>query len=207
MFFGISAISLKMTTTKGFLFSLTTSNSSNPYNLTTNPNLDSLILEQFFIMMNFCMNNSTGPFFDFAIYNCTTNCSLGTYNDSMGYCQICPTPVGNCITCDQTGCLTCNSTLFRSLNSSNLCGCNTTSYENITVCVLCSSVISNCSTCTSQTFCTLCFSPFLASGGICICPFGLYLSNKNCSTLIGCLVPDIITSGAYCITCDKARNF
>lgn len=138
--------------------------------------------------------------YSYATYSCS-GCTASSYVDSRNFCQSCSAG-GNCLTCNISGCVTCDnsSPVFRNLSGST-CICNIGYYDAAGTCLLCSSVLSNCTRCNSATVCTNCSPPFTVSGGVCVCPASTYLIYGNCTAFMGCALANSITSGGYCQIC------
>lgn len=147
MFFGISAFKFDLLLDQDLLFQLSTSTLTNPTQLTANNNLISVTLEQFFIWDPAC------TLIDTTIMACTLICPSGTYAVGV-YCVPCGTSATNCLTCDTTGCTSCDLTtpIFRTLVNQS-CLCNDTYYESAGVCLLCNSSFPNCRLCHNASFC------------------------------------------------------
>lgn len=208
MFFGISAFMFDILLDQDLLFQLSTNTLSSPTLLTTNNNLLSVTLEQFFIWDPAC------TLIDTTIMACTLTCPSGTYavgtvGAFLGYCVPCGTSATNCLTCNTTGCMSCDiaTPIFRTLINQS-CLCNDTYYESAGVCILCNSSFPNCRLCHNASFCTECYPPYNATPtGLCGCQAGLSLVLGVCKLLPGCVIMNNITSGAYCQQCSAALNF
>lgn len=107
----------------------------------------------------------------------------------------------NCLTCSvtSTNCTSCNSTLQRVLNSSNICVCANGFYEiapnNPNTCLACSPTCVTCTT--SANVCTQCdfnnqHRTLNLSSQTCICTNGFYENTPNTS----CFACD-----SKCLTC------
>jgi hypothetical protein len=203
MFFGISSIKLNFLLASDHKFDISTYASSNPTVLTTNRNLENLVFEQFFVMALAC-----GGVVDTAALSCLPSCPPRYIVNALSFCDFCDSNNGHCLTCDATQCLTCDSAIptYRFLDGA-ICSCMPLYYDLNGACVLCSTAISNCDTCSSSSSCLTCKSPFTMSGGKCICSPGLYLVNGICSQLMGCTSINNITTGVYCIECSSSLNF
>ena len=203
MFFGISSFRLNFLLDTTHKFLLSTYNTVNPTTLTTNPNLESLALEQFFVITSAC-----ATFIDTVTLLCVATCPSNYVADANSFCIYCNNQNGHCATCNAAGCLTCNAATpdFRQING-NICSCKSRYYEFNGTCLTCSSAIANCDTCSSSIVCTTCVLPFVASSGKCVCGPGLFLVNSQCLQLMGCTAVNNITSGTYCQACSAALNF
>lgn len=80
----------------------------------------------------------------------------------------------SCLSCDATGCLSCNPSNHRTLTGKT-CPCNSGYYNSNTnpLCLLCNP---SCKTCTQQDQCVDCpdNSDFISTPGLCKCKDGFY---------------------------------
>ncbi len=130
------------------------------------------------------------------IQNTTVNCSLGYYANSLGSCSQCYPTCQTCSGGSVSNCLSCfNGSI---LSSSGVCvqSCSTGSFfnSNTSVCQQCSTLFSQCLSCT-QTGCTSCTTNYTLISGQCglTCPSGTYLANQQC-----------FSCSSYCSVCTSA---
>jgi hypothetical protein len=124
-----------------------------------------------------------------------------------------------CWTCSEiTSCLTCNPADFRTF-SNNFCPCNLGYYPNPTgssVCVLCSTQMANCATCTKNSTgsfnCLTCAAGYVFTGTSCIsCSISMcidYIYNGTgclCTACQAGTAPFGMPLGVSCGSCAKAN--
>ena len=115
-----------------------------------------------------------------------------------GSCVSCSTLINGCSTCSSsTACTSCSTTLhFASApNLAQTCDCDSAFiFDPSNVCVLCSSTLPNCDTCSSQSICTSCnFNYTLnttASPAVCISCYSIMIGCSTCN-LTNCLSCDV----------------
>ena len=92
----------------------------------------------------------TIPFFNMTTSMCEDICLVYQYGNEIGqYCEPCSFACYSCTNGVSAGCTTCNPADFRELVSTQ-CQCISGYYPNpsgSTVCVTCSSQMTNCATC------------------------------------------------------------
>jgi hypothetical protein len=99
-----------------------------------------------------------------------------------------------CLTCDSSGCITCNADSY---------------YLNGVNCVLCSTAMTNCVTCSSISTCLTCTSSsFVYSGHCAVCSsFPILINCQSCSDQITCTS---CNPGYYInstLTCSPCSNY
>lgn len=146
---------------------------------------------------------------DSSLDTCAALCSgysdQPTSNALNSMCLPCHYSCATCSTSSSSSqCMTCNGAVTqRTLSAAApaFCNCNT-NYVDIgsTVCVLCSTVMTGCLTCSSSVTCTSCLPSF--TGATCTCSSGSIVSGY-CNLDLGCTSISVINTTATCTACDK----
>jgi hypothetical protein len=141
--------------------------------------------------------NYTLPFYYEPTNQCLASCPDRTGKISNTSCIQCTYA---CYTCDQSQCLSCNSSTDHRTLANGTCVPQPGYYEtNSAAAELCPT---GCSLCSSLTLCTACLSTFTLVNSLCVCPPRTFL-NSSC---IACRFDCYTCDQSQCLSCNSSTD-
>jgi hypothetical protein len=203
MFFGISSFNFTVTAIKKFGFdSSLYANFYTSYSFTNS--ITDVKLSYFFFVKRDCpgatyfYTNWVNPSLDTCTGSCSAYPDRPNPDNTNKQCLACHATCLTCSSTTSTTCFTCDSTKNRVVSGTS-CVCASTFVGVSGICVLCSTQMAGCNTCTSTTVCTGCSSGFTGAG--CTCPFGSIIDGF-CNSVNGCTNISMINGTQICINCN-----
>ena len=203
MFFGISSFNFSVVATKKFGFDSSVYTGFSTSYIFSNSITDVKLSYFFFVYrdcpgLTYFYTDWINPSLDTCVSTCPALSDRPTPDSTNKQCLACH---ATCLTCSgttSTTCVTCDSAKNRTLSGSS-CVCLSTYVDVGGVCVLCSTQIVGCSTCSSTTTCTGCIAGF--TGPSCTCASGSIV-NGFCNAINGCTNISLINTTQICINCN-----